>query len=252
MAPSSLLRIGAVVLLLGLYHVLVQLFSSAAAAPSCSHSLRGGSTPRAGTPGYLTTGVPQQPLTGVVGQPLPGPWQPLTGVLGSAKWVPPPHSNLQPNAPGSAIMASADPATTTLHFTFGSGTMMQFLRNWRHYIIKAGIGPAIVGAADADMLAACTAEGIGALGIVQDLDVWTYAKMKGTSNVQGEASGCGKYYRHNKNCFLELGLVKAAFLWEILVLGYDVLTLRPNPDPNPDPNPNPNPDPNPDPNPNAY
>ena len=66
-------------------------------------------------------------------------------------------------------MAGADPATTTLHFTFGSGTMMQFLRNWRHYILKAGIGPAIVGAADADMLAACTAEGIGAIGIVQEL-----------------------------------------------------------------------------------
>ena len=124
-------------------------------------------------------------------------------------------------------MAGADPATTTLHFTFGSGTMMQFLRNWRHYIIKAGIGPAIVGAADADMLAACTAEGIGAIGIVQDLDVWTYEKMKGTSNVQGEASGCGKYYRHNKNCFLELGLVKAAFLWEILSLGFDVLISDP-------------------------
>ena len=225
MAPSSLLRIGTAVLLLGLYHVLVQLFSSAArAAPPCSHSLRGGSTPRAGTPGYLTTGVPQQPLPSVLGQPLPGvPRQPLPGVLGGAQWAPPPHSNLRANAPGGPIMASADPATTTLHFTFGSGTMMQFLRNWRHYIIQAGIGPAIVGAADADMLAACTAEGIGAIGIVQDLDVWTYEKMKGTSNVQGEASGCGKYYRHNKNCFLELGLVKAAFLWEILSLGYDVL-----------------------------
>ena len=84
------------------------------------------------------------------------------------------------------------PKGATLHFTFGSGTMMQFLRNWRHYIVKAGIAPAIVGAADADMLAACTAEAIGATGIVQDLDVWTYEKMKGTSNVQGEASGCGK------------------------------------------------------------
>ena len=170
MAPASLLRIGAAVLLLGVYHVIVQLFSSAAAAPPCSHSLRGGSTPRAGTPGYLTTGVPQQPPPGALGQPLPAvPQQPRP----DAQWVPPPHSNLLANAPGGPIMAGADPATTTLHFTFGSGTMMQFLRNWRHYILKAGIGPAIVGAADADMLAACTAEGIGAIGIVQDLDVWT-------------------------------------------------------------------------------
>ena len=232
MAPSSLLRIGTAVLLLGVYHVLVQLFSSAAAPPPCSHSLRGGSAPRAGTPGYLTTGVPQQPLPGVPQQPLPAvladaATAAAAGLLGGAQWVPPPHSNLQANAPGGPIMAGADPATTTLHFTFGSGTMMQFLRNWRHYIIKAGIGPAIVGAADADMLAACTAEGIGAIGIVQDLDVWTYEKMKGTSNVQGEASGCGKYYRHNKNCFLELGLVKAAFLWEILSLGFDVLISDP-------------------------
>ena len=82
--------------------------------------------------------------------------------------------------------------------------------------------------------------------------MWTYEKMKGTSNVQGEASGCGKYYRHHKDrfltltltltlslslslsltltqtptpaqdCFLELGLVKAAFLWELLKLRYDV------------------------------
>ena len=32
-----------------------------------------------------------------------------------------------------------------------------------------------------------------------------------------------KYYRHHKSSFLELGLVKAAFLWELLRLGYDVL-----------------------------
>ena len=200
MAPASLLRIGAAVLLLGVYHVIVQLFSSAAAAPPCSHSLRGGSTPRAGTPGYLTTGVPQQPVAGVPQQPPPGALgQPLPAVpqqpRPDAQWVPPPHSNLLANAPGGPIMAGADPATTTLHFTFGSGTMMQFLRNWRHYILQAGIGPAIVGAADADMLAACTAEGIGAIGIVQELDVWSLTLALSLSLTLARTRTCGRTRR---------------------------------------------------------
>ena len=125
-------------------------------------------------------------------------------------------------------MASADPATTTLHFTFGSGSMMQFLRNWRHFINKAGLAPAIVGAADPCMLEACTAEGIGALGLRQDLDVWKYSYnsslLTAATAVQSGAScGTAGYYRHSKKSFLELGLVKASFLWELLSLGYDVL-----------------------------
>ena len=75
--------------------------------------------------------------------------------------------------------------------------------------------------------------------------MWTYEKMKGTSNVQGEASGCGKYYRHHKDCFLELGLVKAAFLWELLKLRYDVLICDLTPAPHPHPKPSPSPSPSP-------
>ena len=32
-----------------------------------------------------------------------------------------------------------------------------------------------------------------------------------------------KYYRHHKSSFLELGLVKVAFLWELVSLRFDVL-----------------------------
>ena len=32
-----------------------------------------------------------------------------------------------------------------------------------------------------------------------------------------------KYYRHHKSAFLEIGLVKIAFLWELVQLGFDVL-----------------------------
>eukprot|EP00962_Isochrysis_galbana_P035035 scaffold11945_cov84-Isochrysis_galbana.AAC.1 len=64
------------------------------------------------------------------------------------------------------------PATTSVvHFTFGSGAMLDFLRNWLHYVNRAGLAPAVAGAADAQMLRACTAEGIAALGIADGLDV---------------------------------------------------------------------------------
>ena len=38
-----------------------------------------------------------------------------------------------------------------------------FLRNWLHYVRRAGLEPAVAGAADAQMLAACSKEGIAAL-----------------------------------------------------------------------------------------
>ena len=35
-----------------------------------------------------------------------------------------------------------------------------------------------------------------------------------------------KYYRHHKSSFLEMGLVKAAFLWELLTVGFNVRYLQ--------------------------
>jgi len=36
-----------------------------------------------------------------------------------------------------------------------------------------------------------------------------------------------KYYRHHKSSFLELGLVKVAFLWELVSLGYYPIFIYP-------------------------
>ena len=223
MAPSSLLRVGAVVLLLGLYHVLVQLLSSATSPPPCAYTHRGGGTPKVGAGSYV--GDPAEAWSPDGSSTAQDAQQPLPStLLTGAKWTPPPHSNLLANAPGSALLASADPSTTTLHFTFGSASMMDFLRNWRHFVIKAGLTPAIVGAADEDMLEACTAEGIGALSIVPELDVWTYARTKSATMTAVQRGETGSaYYRHSKSSFLELGMVKVAFLWELLSLGFDVL-----------------------------
>ena len=143
----------------------------------------------------------------------------------STTWRLPPHSNLQANRVAEALLGPFDPASTTLHFTFGSVYMLNFLRNWRHFAGKhAELAPAVVGAADSQMLEACTQEGIAALGLVAGLDVWTYTRnaSREVNAVQGGKTEW-KYYRHHKSSFLELGLVKAAFLWELLSLGYDVL-----------------------------
>ena len=94
--------------------------------------------------------------------------------------------------------------------------MKEFMLNWRHFVLKAGISPAVVGAADGQMLEACSAEGVPAIGLVDTLDVWTYARTRNASTVVQGGAAEWKYYRHHKSSFLELGLVKAALLWEVL------------------------------------
>ena len=139
-------------------------------------------------------------------------------------WAPPPGSNLVANPPAASLLAGAAPSPTTLHFTFGSLSMLDFLHNWKHFVDRLGLAPALVGAADAQMLKACTREGIAAVGIAPELDVWNYTRSATrASTVVQEGAAEWKYYRHHKSSFLELGLVKAAFLWELLRLGYDVL-----------------------------
>ena len=59
-----------------------------------------------------------------------------------------------------------------------------------------------------------------------------------------------QYFRHHNSDFLGMGLVKVAFLWELLISGLDVL-ISTKPSSNPDPNPNFNPDPEPSPSPNT-
>ena len=211
----QLREIGFAVLLLGCYHVALQTFTSSSAdqplrrrANSVGGDSGGTSQPRQSAE---SAEVPRIASTNAVA-PVARP-----------DWRPPFGSNLRPNPPARALLAQADPRTATLHFTFGSFAMMDFLINWRHFVQRVGLSPAIVGAADHQMIEACTQQGIAALGIVEGLDVWTYEQSANTSTVVQEGKSDWKYYRHHKSSFLELGLVKVAFLWELLLLGFDVL-----------------------------
>ena len=154
------------IVLLGLYHLAWQLLSS-----STLH--HGAGCPRAGTNGATRSG-PSSVASGAGG---------AAGRPHARDWQPPPQSNLHANPPARTLLAAADPTTTTLVFTFGSVSMLTFLRNWLHFVNKAGLAPALVGAADVQMLQACTAEDIAALGISSYLDVWTYARTRNASTV---------------------------------------------------------------------
>ena len=105
--------------------------------------------------------------------------------------------------------------------------MMPFFQNWKHFVEAAGLEPVILGAADVQMYQACTRDDVAALTLSAGLDVWNYTVDASVSRtaltVVQNGSSEWKYYRHHKSSFLEIGLVKAAFLWELLRLGYDVL-----------------------------
>ena len=135
------------------------------------------------------------------------------------------RSNLVYNRPGYALLGALEPARvgTTLHFTFGSIVMRDFVRNWMHAIRKAKLAPALVGCADASLLRELEAEGVAAVGVQPELDVWTYTRKARAKEAVFDLKSDWKYYRHHKSSFLEMGLVKAAFLWELLLMKYDVL-----------------------------
>ena len=54
-----------------------------------------------------------------------------------------------------AWLARYEPAQTTLHFTFGSAVMMDFVKNWLHFAKRAGLAPYLVGTADAALMKFC-------------------------------------------------------------------------------------------------
>ena len=133
-------------------------------------------------------------------------------------------SNLVFNEPARSLLRSgAVPPGETIHFTFGSIVMLDFVHNWFHHVRKANISPALIGAADVALLERCGAEGLAAVGVRPGLDPWTYAERSTESKKAFDLQSNWKYYRHHKSSFLEMGLVKAAFLWELLTAGYSVL-----------------------------
>lgn len=62
------------------------------------------------------------------------------------RWLQPEQSALAFNAPAVAELAPVGPENvgpprgTTLHFTFGSSVMVDFVKNWLHFLQKAGVG----------------------------------------------------------------------------------------------------------------
>jgi len=134
-------------------------------------------------------------------------------------------SNLVFNAAAVALLAPLLPRSTTLHFTFGSSVMLDFVHNWRHYVDHAGLTPAPVGAVDGLLLKACEGASIAAVAVSPSLDVWTYevrVVAPGQALTRSVESNWA-YYRHHKSSFLEMGLVKVAFLTELLGAGFSVL-----------------------------
>ena len=147
-----------------------------------------------------------------------------TSSRGVPLWLEPPQTNLLFNSHAQAQLAPYEPARTTLHFTFGSAVMMDFVKNWLHFAKKSGLTPYLIGAADTGTRDYCASAGVASAAIDPRLDVWTYQRKK-QSEVTDDALGKTQwqYFRHHNSDFLGMGLVKVAFLWELLSSGLDVL-----------------------------
>ena len=127
------------------------------------------------------------------------------------------------NAPArAALSAVAEPAGTTLHFTFGSAVMMDFVKNWLHFVNRAQLTPFLVGAADTGLFKFCTDAHVASVAISPELDVWTYQRKPKLKEAVYEIKSEWKYMRHHNSDFLEMGLVKVAFLWELLSAHFSV------------------------------
>jgi len=60
------------------------------------------------------------------------------------------------NEAGREVFGQLEPRGTTIHFTFGSAVMMDFVKNWLHFVGRAQLTPYLVGAADAGLFSFCT------------------------------------------------------------------------------------------------
>ena len=165
--------------------------------------------------------APPPPVPHAVDSPPPS--SPSAAVFSTPGWMTPAKTYLSFNAPAKASLAPHPPHGTTVHFTFGSSVMMDFVKNWVHFVQKAQLTPFLIGAADLPLLRECTRLGLPAAGIDPSLDVWTYQRKPGYGKEVYEMKSEWKYFRHHNSDFLEMGLVKVAFLWELLSAGFNVL-----------------------------
>ena len=139
---GKLQNIGGALLLLGLYHVFMQQYVFTSSATSGVGRGRRGTEATLAQPPCKTSSAVAAEVSADVGD--------------SKEWSPPTGSNLRANEAAALLLATAEPRKTTVHFTFGSFSMMDFLHNWRHFILEAGLAPAVVGAADSQMFRACS------------------------------------------------------------------------------------------------
>lgn len=106
------------------------------------------------------------------------------------------RSRLVFNEAAATLLSPIQPLGTTIHFTFGSSVMLDFVFNWRHFVDRAGLRPAIVGAADGGLLRACADSGIAAVAVSPALDVWTYEMKRAVAGQAFELKSEWKYYRY--------------------------------------------------------
>lgn len=134
------------------------------------------------------------------------------------RWLQPDASALTFNAAAREQLSPVTPKGTTLHFTFGSSIMMDFVKNWLHFVRRAqpAMSPLLVGAADAALLRFCNEQGVPAAAIIPELDVWTYKRREKVKDVVYEMKSEWKYFRHHNSDFLEMGLIKVTCTWELL------------------------------------
>ena len=142
----------------------------AASASTTVSAATASATASAATP----TPTPPKPVQGVDGSiamstETPTPTSrppPSSGELqGEPAWLlrASNSSALLLNAPARAALTTVrQPGGTTLHFTFGSAVMMDFVKNWLHFVRKAGIGPYLVGVSDVPLLDFCNGEHVPA------------------------------------------------------------------------------------------
>ena len=71
-------------------------------------------------------------------------------------WLLPENTALVFNEAGREVFGQLEPLGTTIHFTFGSAVMMDFVKNWLHFVGRAQLTPYLVGAADAGLFSFCT------------------------------------------------------------------------------------------------
>ena len=182
---------------------------------------------------HSTTDPPPQPplpppSTATSPPPTTSPPARAAGLSPAAelpRWLTPIGSALLFNAPARSALSGLAPKGTTLHFTFGSAVMMDFVKNWLHFVSRAGLTPYLVGASDVPLLSFCDNASVAAAGINPELDVWTHERrpVKPNGTAAYELKSGWKYYRHHNSDFLEMGLVKVAFLRELVSAGFDVL-----------------------------